>query len=83
MWGARDKYGTTRMVQRDIVASEFYQRWKERLLFQKENKILNEEIIAEWNVGLNILDLQHEHMFTGSLSQYLAKKLHLKKRWIC
>ena len=83
VWGARDKYGSTRPTQRDIVASSFYRRWKERLQFQKENKLVNEEIIAEWNIGLHTLDLQHDHFFMGSLNQCLAKKLHIKKRWIC
>ena len=30
MWGTRDKYGITRMVQQDIVVTEFYQRRKEK-----------------------------------------------------
>ena len=55
-----------------------------KLQYQQENKITNEEIIGGWNVGLNTLDAQiYGHLFTGSLQVCLAKKLYIKKKWIC
>ena len=84
IWSARERYGSTRTRDRDIIASDFYKRWKEKLLFQKQNKLINEEITAEWNLGLHTLPIeQYEHLFQGSLQMLLAKQLHIKKRWLC
>lgn len=84
IWGARDRYGSTLTRIRDTIASEFYKRWKAKLQRQKENKMLNTEITAEWNIGLNTLNQQdYGHLFEGTLYEKLAKQVAQKKRWIC
>ena len=84
IWSARERYGSSVHHDRDTNASDFYKRWKEKLLFQKTNKLVNEEITAEWNVGLNTLPQhQYGHLFEETLQIKLNKKLHLKKRWLC
>ena len=83
-WSARERYGSSVPRDRDVNASDFYKRWKGKLLFQKTNKLINEEITAEWNVGLNNLpQQQYGHLFQETLQIKLSKKLHLKKRWLC
>ena len=84
VWGARDRYGSTQERGRDIVASDCYRRWKEKLQYQKYNKLVNEEIMAEWMLGIHTLNpSQWGHLFSGTLQGCLSKKLHVKKRWIC
>ena len=70
--------------QRNAIASDFYKRWKEKLIFQKHNKIINEEIIAEWNLGAQ--QINHDiatTLFTESLQLKLAKQLAQKNQWLC
>ena len=84
IWGARDRYGTSQVRNRDVIASDFYKRWKDKLEYQQETKMVHTEITAEWNIGLNSLNQQtYGHLFTGSLYEILAKRLPHKKRWIC
>ena len=84
VWSARDRYGETDERQRDTIASDFYKRWKQKLVFQHQNKIINEEISVEWLVGLNTLNQQlYEHLFHNTLQHLISRPLHLKKRWLC
>ena len=40
------------------------------------------EIIKEWNLGVNGLSRQHQHLFHGNIHQRLNENIHLKLMWL-
>ena len=84
VWVAREKHGTTNPRERNTSAVDFYSRWKEKLIFQREIKALDAIIITEWNRELDQLPAnQFTHLFDGNLQIKLGQTLPQKKCWVC
>ena len=82
VWVAQDRFGTTSVRERNEDAINFYNRWKEKLLFQCKVRMTNETIITEWNLGVNAMQQQYDHLFRGTLQERLGRRLRDKKIWI-
>ena len=84
IWVARERLGSIIQRRRSKMAMDFYNRWKDKLQFQRECKALDETLILEWIRGIELLPIQqYGHLFQGLLQDKLGKPLHLKKHWIC
>ena len=82
IWTARDRCGTSVPRVRDTTATNFYSRWKAKLIFQRETKIIDSTIVQEWNRGIDHCAPTSAHLFEGTVQQILGKPIHVKKRWI-